>query len=372
LRIMTQRYKKARNLLLGFCFLAVGILPSGTSGALSPGNVRDAHFLSTHAKSGDLSKLTSDKPGAASSSSAGEVFGAVISTGRLPTNPFVIVPADDLYADSALYYLDFYRSVLSDLLEISLDTVVTVYVADSDEEFFRWAGSSIPDWGAAVAVADRGVIVIKSPKYMQTGKSMRELLGHELTHIMLNRAAGGRWLPRWIHEGLSMHVSGEWNIGQDILVARAAWTKNLIQLNRLESLSEFNGAQASLAYTESYMAVASLMKRGDRYILADILDLYRRNDDFHRSFRVIVGTDYVEWTTSWYERTSMQYHLLLFIFDSKIFWFLLSLLFILLYLYKRRQNREIKRRWRKEERIGPPDDQYKQYYDGYYDEENQV
>ena len=117
-----------------------------------------------------------------------------------------------------------------------------------------------------------------------------------------------------------MHVSGEWSIGQDILVARAAWTKNLIHLHSLEGMSAFSGAKANLAYTESYLAVSSLLRGKDPYLLADLLASYRDTNDFLRSFRMVVGTDYSSWIGNWFERTSMQYHLLLFIFDWKLFW----------------------------------------------------
>jgi hypothetical protein len=285
---------------------------------------------------------------------------------------FEIFPADDIYADSARYYLEYFQDILADLLGEPLDTTVTIYLASSEKEFSQFTGSSIPDWGAGVASLENNRIVIKSPKYMETGKSFRELIGHELTHIMLHRASGGRWLPRWIHEGLAMHVSGEWSMGQDILVARAAWTKNLIQLHSLEGMSAFNGAKANLAYTESYLAVSSLLKREDPYLLADLLASYRDTNDFLRSFRMVAGTDYSRWIGDWFERTSMQYHLLLFIFDWKLFWLALPLLIVFLFFLKKRQNVKTKRRWKIEERLNPPDDSYRQYYDGYYDDENQV
>ena len=325
MRFMSISLNKARNLFLGFCLLIICLLPPHGQGAPAT-----------------------------------------------KTNLFRIIPVDEIYADSALYYLEYYHLVLSDMLDISLDTTISVYIADSDEEFRQWAGSSMPDWGAGVALPELGVIVIKSPKFTKVGKSFRELLGHELTHIMLYRGSEGLWLPRWIHEGLAIHVSGEWNIGQDILVARAAWTNNLIHLQRLENLSEFNGAQANLAYTESYLAVSSLLKRQDKYIFADLLDLYRHNNDFDKSFRQTVGTDYAAWVADWQERTSMQYHFLLFIFDSKIFWLAVPVLIILLFIYKKRQNKITARRWKIEDRLNQSGDDYKQYYDGYYDEDNQV
>lgn len=298
---------------------------------------------------------------------SGESWSQATATGL-----FEVLPADDIYADSAGYYLEYFQHILADLLGEPLDTTVTAYLAASEEEFLRTTGPSIPDWGAGVALLEQNRIVIKSPKYMKTGKSFRELIGHELTHIMLHRAAEGRWLPRWIHEGLAMRVSGEWNIGQDILVARAAWTNNLIHLHRLEGMSVFNGAKANLAYTESYMAVSSLLKGGDPYRLADLLAMYRETNDFLQSFHAVVGTDYSQWIHDWYERTSMQYQFLLFILDWKLFWLALPFFIILLFLLKKRQNAKTKRRWKSEERFNPPDDSYNQYFDGYYDEEDQA
>ena len=283
-----------------------------------------------------------------------------------------IVPADNIFSDSARYYANYYLEALSDLLNFPLDTTVVIFIADSDEEFVEMVGSSFPDWGAGAASLKYATIAIKSPKYIRVGKSFRELIGHELTHIMLHRASGSQWLPRWIHEGLAMRVSGEWNIGQDILVARAVWTDRLINLYRLEGLSEFNGAEANLAYTESYLAASELVKTSDKYLLADLLGQYRDNRDFYRSFKAVVGDDYLNWTANWQERMSMRYHFFLFLFDEKLFWLIIPLLFIMLVILKKRQGAKIKRRWKMEDRINPPDDSYNRYYDGYYDDKDKV
>jgi len=288
------------------------------------------------------------------------------------TAGIVVLPSDNVFADSARYYADHYLKVLTDLLHFPLDTTIVIYIADSDEDFLRLVGSSFPDWGAGAASLQDATIAIKSPKYIRVGKSFRELIGHEMTHIMLYRASGEQWLPRWIHEGLSMKVSGEWSIGQDILVARAVWTGRLINLYRLENLSEFNGAEANLAYTQSYLAASELVKRTDKYLLADLLNLYRDNRDFYRSFKIVMGIDYLNWTSNWYERMKMRYHFFLFLFDPDILWVVIPLLFIFLIIMKKRQGSKIKRRWKIEERINPPDDSYDQYYDGYYDDKDQV
>lgn len=289
-----------------------------------------------------------------------------------PQNHFVVLPADNPYADSAYFYLNFFQKQLSAVLGQPLDTTVTVYIASSESEFSSQARVELPDWGAGVAIQNQAKIIIKSPRAMPVGRSFRELLGHELTHIMLDRAAGGRWVPRWLHEGLAMYISGEWHLGQDILVARAAWTGNLIQLHALENLNHFRGPKASLAYTESYLAVSRLLAKSDPYMLHDLLEMYRQSNDFYGSWKRMTGQDYTVWIANWFNGVSRQYHFFIFLWDSEMFWIIVALIFILLFVAKKIQNKRVRRRWEIEEKLNPPDDSYKQYYDGYYDEENKV
>jgi hypothetical protein len=297
---------------------------------------------------------------------------AVSGARAQPAPDFRVIPADDIYADSARFYLNFFEQRLSNTLGYSLDTTVTLYLAATESEFLRDAAVTPPDWGAGLALMDQGRIVIKSPKYMRVNKSFRELIGHELAHIMLYRAAGKRWLPRWLQEGFAMHSSGEWHIGQDILVARAAWTGRLIPLHNMEDLLTFKGLQAQLAYTESYLAVSQLLDRADSYVLSDFLSLYNQNGDFYADWKSEFGTDYVSWVSNWLSKTSRQYHFFIFLLDSEMFWIILAVAFLLLFLLKKRQNARTRRRWQIEERLHPPDDSYKSYYDGYDDEENQI
>lgn len=288
------------------------------------------------------------------------------------TGSFVVIPQDDIYADSARYYLEYFQVRLAKILDYQLDTTVTFFLASNEAEFRRDTGITPPDWGAGLANLAAAKIVIKSPKYMAIEKSFRELIGHELGHIMLHRAAGGRWLPRWIQEGFAMNQSGEWHLGQDISVARAAWTGRLIPLHQMEDLLTFKGAQAQLAYAESYLAMSRFLRQFDPYILADLLAMYRKSGDFYGSWKKTTGIDYTSWTSNWLGNTSRQYHFLIFIWDNEMFWIILTIVFILLFVWKKRQNARVKKRWEKEERLKPPDDSYKQYYDGYYDEEDQV
>jgi hypothetical protein len=303
------------------------------------------------------------------------LFFPLVSFAEVQENPkaaFIVLPSDDIYADSARFYLNYFQKKLEKVLGTPLDTTVTVYLASTESEFLQDSGVTPPDWGAGLAILEQAKIVIKSPKYMQVGRSFGELIGHELAHIMLHRAVGERWLPRWMHEGFAMYISGEWHLGQDIIVARASWTGHLLHLEALETLSSFRGIPAQLAYSESYLAMAHFMKQADLFRLADLLQLYRQSGDFYSSWKNVVGVNYTAWISDWYNTTSRQYHFFIFLLDNEMFWIILALIFILLFIWKKRQNAKVRKRWEREERMNPPDESYKDYFDGYYDEENKT
>ena len=61
-------------------------------------------------------------------------------------NPmFIIKPADNVFADSAKYYLESFYDDISIFLNFELDTTVTLYIADSEQEFKDMVGSEFPD-----------------------------------------------------------------------------------------------------------------------------------------------------------------------------------------------------------------------------------
>ena len=46
----------------------------------------------------------------------------------VPKGDIIVMPSDNIFADSARYYLDGYRRILADLLNFPLDTTVVVYI----------------------------------------------------------------------------------------------------------------------------------------------------------------------------------------------------------------------------------------------------
>jgi tetratricopeptide (TPR) repeat protein len=93
---------------------------------------------------------------------------------------------------------------------------------------------------------------------------------HELTHAMLH-AVAARNLPAWLNEGLAMYFEGgdadAAAVEQTLANARVYVPLSVLQA----SFSRLNASQASVAYAESLVAVAALMRRIGAPGLAQLL-----------------------------------------------------------------------------------------------------
>jgi len=261
-----------------------------------------------------------------------------------------IIGASSADSSNALQILEQFEQKIENILDIEYTDTVRVVIAQDIKSFNATLGSTFPDWGAAAAVKDRNLIVIKSPSHFETGKNLPELLGHELGHLMLDEASGGRWLPRWFEEGFCQLISGEWRLSSDILLTRAVWGSGLIQLTALEGVNNFGGAKASLAYAQSYLAVSALVREFGIEFLADFLTDYRVNGNIYDAFFNATGYRYTEWVVTWQTKSTQRYRLILYIFDPSILFPLIAVLFIILYLVKLYLMRKKKKQWELEER----------------------
>jgi len=260
----------------------------------------------------------------------------------------ISAPGSD--SSGAHQILEQFEQKIENILGIEYNDTVRVVIAKDIKSFNAALGSAFPDWGAAAAVKDRNLIVIKSPSYFEVGKNLGELLGHELGHLMLDKASGGRWLPRWFEEGFCQLISGEWRLSSDILLTRAVWGSGLIQLTALEGVNNFGGAKASLAYAQSYLAISSLVREFGIEFISDFLTDYRTNGNIYEAFFKSTGYRYTEWVVIWQKKTADRYRLVLYIFDPSILFPLIAVLFILLYLVKVYLMRKKKKQWEIEER----------------------
>ena len=137
-----------------------------------------------------------------------------------------------------------------------------IIAASTMEEFNRAQPGRrpAPPWAAGLAYPELNLIIVKTPRLVP-GLDLDRVLGHELAHLVLGRLFQGRSVPRWLNEGLTMHLSDDWGISRQTAMIRAIASNRLIPLEDLVDGFPTDRVDAETAYAESFYLVAFLRDR---------------------------------------------------------------------------------------------------------------
>jgi hypothetical protein len=130
---------------------------------------------------------------------------------------------------------------------------IRVVLAEDDG---AWGGR-VPDWVGGFAVSAEQLIVLfptRAPTYPHD--TLEDVLRHEVTHILIDRAAMGRAVPRWFHEGLAEAVERQSSFGDRARLASALLSGPRLSLSDVNAL--FNGTRQSS--TRGYAVSAALVR----------------------------------------------------------------------------------------------------------------
>jgi hypothetical protein len=268
----------------------------------------------------------------------------------LSTPRFDIYAHDENLAKEMKMILESSYQKISGFLADSLTQVVSVYLVDSDEEFRSLVGEGFPDWGIGCAIPSQNLIVLKSPLHFDYQRPLSELAAHELAHIFLGNLAKGVAIPRWLDEGFAMHQSQEWQMGQDIAVARALLTGSLLRLSQIESVNAFRESKAQLAYTESFLAVSYLANEYGEGAIRELVDYLASGTNIDLAFLKTIGSNYLTFQLEFDNYIKSKYNWISFLGDTYFLWVGLAFLIIFLYLAKKRHTKKILKEWELEER----------------------
>jgi len=250
------------------------------------------------------------------------------------------IPADAAYADSVMRVTARRLTDLIGPLEInSLD----IYIVTAETRFDSLSGSSIPDWGAAVAIPYRNRIVVKSPLILTGDKSLGELVAHEFSHIALSRALRHQQAPRWLDEGLAMYTSAEWGWGDNLAIGWAVVLGSVMPLSEIEKLNRFSSHRARVAYSQSYLAFKYFVDTYGRSGLAILINSLASGHDVDNAFVAATGADYGTYEREFSTFLHGRYNLVTIIFNSNVLWIALALLIVvgfILYRIRRKKRFE--------------------------------
>lgn len=222
---------------------------------------------------------------------------------------------------------------------------VRVVLAPEGSELAR----NVPSWVSGYAVPAQSAIVLfpsRVPSYPDG--TMEALLRHELTHLLVARAAGGRPVPRWFNEGLAAVAAREWGIEDRARFALAILGHGPESARELDRA--FDSPSVSRAYALSAAFVRSLLARFGPHTAAAILHLLAADVPFDDAFRRVTHESLPEAEWQFFGREALWSTWVPFLTSTTALWMGVTLL--ALYAIKRRRERDATMRaaWQAEER----------------------
>jgi hypothetical protein len=214
--------------------------------------------------------------------------------------------------------------------------------------------AGVPPWVSGYAYGAEGVIVLlpaRTPSYPDS--SMEELLRHEVAHVLVARAARGRPLPRWFHEGVAMIAGSSWGMDD-----RSRLTVTMIgglggrEVSLADVERQFSGGRGSNfnAYAIAGAFVNELLRREGDGAVAAILAGVGRGLSFEDAFRDVTGATLVAAEQSFWRRQSFWYRWVPILTSSVTLWTLITLLAIWAMGKRRARDAALRRVWEEEDR----------------------
>lgn len=244
-------------------------------------------------------------------------------------------PLDEKVAEEVLEFAEEGLERISKSLGFRPREKTTIYLCSTQKQFRQLTRGGVPDWGIGCALPKSGTIVLKSPRAARRNLDLKTIVSHEISHILLGKALGGIRPPRWFDEGLAIHQSKEWRLGDGLTLAWASLSNSIIPLSQLENSFPTEERRANLAYTEGFSAVSFMVTNYGEESLMELISCLGKTGDMDRAFGESLGLGYSEFESSWLQWVKRTYNLPYLFSTTPLFWGGVAVLLLLIFLVKR-------------------------------------
>ena len=285
------------------------------------------------------------------------LIGLMPLIGSAQTAPVLVIEAPLELAAARSRLEAFDRRPLDGIVRtVGLDDAgppVAVVLAGEDSPEAR----RVNPWTAGYAIGDAGHIVLfpsRSPRYPHD--TLEDVLRHEVAHVLISRAAGGRPVPRWFHEGLAVAVERPWGLEDR---SRLAW--ELVAGPRLttrEIDALFGGGQGaqSRAYSLSAALVRDLIREHGSTAPAGILGLVKTDAGFEEAVASVTGRPIGAVEDAFWDRQRVWTVWMPLVTSDSVLWLAVIAVAALAVWRRRRRSAQIRRQWEEEERAAAEHD----------------
>jgi hypothetical protein len=206
---------------------------------------------------------------------------------------------------------------------------------------------AMPTWvsgytDGVTTIDGRSVVVIlaeRTPSYPDGG--LEEVLAHEVAHVLIHRAAGGRRVPRWFDEGLAMLAARSWRLRDQTELAIGLLGGPRVPLWKLDDLFQGDRRQVERGYALAGTLMQDLLERYGPAVPRIVLARLAHGDTFDEALRGATGATSIEVGEAFWDRQGTLKRWIPILTSTAALWFAISVLAIVAAIRKRRQRVEL-------------------------------
>ena len=224
---------------------------------------------------------------------------------------------------------------------------IRVVLAPEDSDQARAA----PAWVAGYALSSVDTVVLfpaRAPSYPD--RSLESLLHHEVAHVLIDRAARGRPVPRWFHEGVAMAAGRAWSLEDMTRFAFERVRGEPVPLAELETWFRGDASRVHRAYSVAGAFVQDLLSEHGRQVTGDILAGLGEGLSFGEAFQRATGVPLVVAQARFLAKFSGFARWVPFLTSSVVLWIAVTGLALIAIWRRRRRDAVLYESWEHEER----------------------
>ena len=188
--------------------------------------------------------------------------------------------------------------------------------------------------------SDAGSVIVilaeRTPSYPDGG--LEEVLAHEVAHVLIHRAAGGRRVPRWFDEGLAMLAARTWRWRDQTELALGLLSGPRVPLWKLDDLFQGDRRQVERGYALAGTLVQDLLERYGSAVPRIVLARVAQGDTFEQGIRGATRRHADRRGRGVWERQGALRLWIPILTSTAVLWFGVSVLAIVAGFRKRRQR----------------------------------
>lgn len=245
-----------------------------------------------------------------------------------------------------------FRAALAERFQQPVLSRVEVRVARTHVEMAALApeGAPVPGYASGVAYPEIGLVLLTlAPRYPNQRHDLGEVFRHELVHLAVHEATGGRPIPRWFNEGVAVHASGEASMVRLKTLWTATLADRLIPLAALDRTFPVEPAVTDVAYAEAADVVRFLIRQRDHARFVSLFERLRSENTFEVALRDAYGLGRDELEAEWRADVARRYTFWPVLLSSGGVWLLAFALLGWAWRRRRSRNKATLARWAREE-----------------------